>query len=93
VPAIVSEDVTAQRQDLESCQDQAVEEDDVRMPEASHYASAARESHERADMRDGADSGEGWVPEDRQFDTRSDRAAGGWSNWSVARRREEKMAG
>ena len=35
VSAVVGGDVTAQRQDLESCQYQAAGEDDVLMPEAS----------------------------------------------------------
>jgi hypothetical protein len=63
-------DVAGQRRDLESCRDQLAREDDVLMPEGSHYASAASDSHERADMLDGADSGEGWEREDRQIDTR-----------------------
>ena len=59
-----------ERQDLDSYQGQAAREEDVLMPEASDYASAARESHERADMPDGADSGEGWEREYRPVDRR-----------------------
>ena len=49
--------------------------DDVLMPEASDYASAVSESHERADMSDGADSGEGWNVNIGRH-ARSDRAGG-----------------
>jgi hypothetical protein len=77
VPGGVIADVTGQRQDLESCQDQAAGEEDVLTPEASHDASASHagsESDERADMRDGADwGGEGWEGEDGQIETRGVR--------------------
>jgi hypothetical protein len=49
-------DVTGQRQDLESGEDQAEGEDEVGMPEAFEYASAAGQGHDpmgRIRIKDG----------------------------------------